>query len=485
MATSIYISNEELQVVYGQKSGSRIKIEQAIAIPIPEGTIVNGIITDEQSFTSVLTSLKENYPSIPLKSVQLTIGSSMVFSERASLPHINHKQALNVVKGEMSRFDDGEMVYDYALLENRHGKEPVPSLFCSAKREFLESYMEIFKSVNISISAISIMLMSQIKLIRFIEALKDKTFVLVVLDGNNADACIYSNGQFQFANRSRLISPKGSTEMFNEIDRIISSLIQFSYSQKTGGEISDIFICGMGNSQNQLCDYLKQSYSYNVSPLSLEDVVENKIDIYPESFIYAIGSILSQKETGVNAKDLNLMERLTAKKDDNSSGTPAILKYAPLLLTAVVFGGVMAFMLITYNAKNNNLNDIWAYINDTKIIEEYARARKISDENNALGVAMSELNGNLEAIKSYPKLNKEVIDKVKATSNSTFTINSYSYSETTGVLKIGARASSENYMPEAVQKLRNTGVFTNIAYTGYTSSTDNSYACTIECMLAV
>ena len=52
MSTVIYLANQQIQVVTGNLSGKKINIEKSLTGFAPEGSIINGIIMDTDSFVS-------------------------------------------------------------------------------------------------------------------------------------------------------------------------------------------------------------------------------------------------------------------------------------------------------------------------------------------------------------------------------------------------------------------------------------------------
>ena len=48
MELSVYISNERIEIVAGTGSKSKAKIKKVYSLAVPEGTIMNGIITGGQ-----------------------------------------------------------------------------------------------------------------------------------------------------------------------------------------------------------------------------------------------------------------------------------------------------------------------------------------------------------------------------------------------------------------------------------------------------
>ncbi len=57
MITSVYFSNETVQIVVGQAKGDVLQVHSFYQEPIPEATLINGVITNEAAMTTLLKRL--------------------------------------------------------------------------------------------------------------------------------------------------------------------------------------------------------------------------------------------------------------------------------------------------------------------------------------------------------------------------------------------------------------------------------------------
>ena len=59
MELSVYISNERIEIVAGTGSKSKAKIKKVYSLAVPEGTIMNSIITGEQRLQESVHYIKK------------------------------------------------------------------------------------------------------------------------------------------------------------------------------------------------------------------------------------------------------------------------------------------------------------------------------------------------------------------------------------------------------------------------------------------
>ena len=130
-------------------------------------------------------------------------------------------------------------------------------------------------------------------------------------------------------------------------------------------------------------------------------------------------------------------------------------------------------------ARSRQLAEIDDYLLSSQ--QKYDQVMSLRTQRDELSAQMGYLEKIIAIDGSYPVLDASLFAKVTSCTDANFAIQSYRYDG--AILQLGANAVSEEYMPQAVQKLRNTGLFENIEYTGYTSDADGSYTCTIGCVL--
>ena len=92
MSIVIYLANSEIQIVEGN-AGERISIERQLLRKTPEGSIVNGIVTDPDAFALFLKNVFDE-KKIPKSDVSLVINSSKFVGQIMTLPPLSPKHTL-------------------------------------------------------------------------------------------------------------------------------------------------------------------------------------------------------------------------------------------------------------------------------------------------------------------------------------------------------------------------------------------------------
>lgn len=248
----IYISSQNIQMISGSADNNdMIKIEKYLTVPITEGAIINGVITDEQPIKDGLEDIKND----GISQCNLVIDSGQILTKNAIVPFLNKKELIQFVKDELSSIDSSytDVVYDYSVLSARNENEKTGEILCcGVERKFLGGYIELFESVGIQLKSVDISINSVIKLTQEIPELEGKTFVISMLDGNNVSSFLFENNRYVFSNRSRLFSERG-TDAFNiEMSGNISQLIQFNKSQHSEHPIEIAYFCNLQEEEEML-----------------------------------------------------------------------------------------------------------------------------------------------------------------------------------------------------------------------------------------
>ena len=114
------------------------------------------------------------------------------------LPKANHRQMIQFVQDEFvdvqSQYED--LLYDYTILKEKVEDKEGQLVLCAAlEREFLKPYIDLFKEMGISISSIDILTNSVIKLTESIDKLKNQSYILTAINGQDVNHYLFINGQ--------------------------------------------------------------------------------------------------------------------------------------------------------------------------------------------------------------------------------------------------------------------------------------------------
>lgn len=294
MPVSVYISNTSIKAVYAKTGNKKIIIKEALRENIPEGLIINGVITNDTELSRILKNFwTEN--NLPSKNISLVLSGKNVLSKTIKIPPASHANILKLIKSEYSDIENIESyVFDYTVINCRNTDNTASILACAVDKDIIESHIKLFESAGIKISSINTSVNAEIKLMRHFSELSKSTYLLAVIDGNVLSPALFADGIFSFANHSRLMEERGSEEIINEIARIISSFIQFSKAQKNKFDITDVYFCGMNSYEIKMCSEISNLLGINVKILpECTEIISADSDKFKISeYVYAAGNLI-------------------------------------------------------------------------------------------------------------------------------------------------------------------------------------------------
>lgn len=270
MSVSMYISNNYINVISGNRAKNSLTLKNCIKVPIQEGLLINGMITNEDSLAAAIKNVWADNPELA-KSVKLVVSSTSVLSKKLKVPAVNDKKLLDIIKDEYSEVENyKELIYDYRVLNPKSKDGGMDIVACAVEREFIEGYINLFEKCSIKLESITTALSSIMNAVSLFEEFSHATYVITNLDGNNLSNTLFVNGEYNYSSRSRLLEELGSEDSENELYRALSSLIQFNKSQKTGFDITDIYFTGdLSDGISEFLGRLSQALGVRVSPLSV------------------------------------------------------------------------------------------------------------------------------------------------------------------------------------------------------------------------
>lgn len=290
--TSVYISNDSIQAVTGKK-GKNLKIKRIVREPIEEGCILNGVITDEASLRERLAAMwKAN--KLPKRGLSVVIESSAVSTKSVTLPNLKKPEYMRTLLADaLPESDNGDVVYDYRTLSPSEDGG-VNVMGCMAERSFVKSYIELFEGAGLKLEKMDLALCGQIKLARFCSGLRERSYILSVINGNMLSQMLFINGEYRFSNRQRIIYNRDTPEFSDEVARMVSSLVQFNKSEKSGSEITDVFFCGFSENEINSSQLMfgSNSMRFQRMPEQQELVYASGKPGWLSDCVFAVGNLL-------------------------------------------------------------------------------------------------------------------------------------------------------------------------------------------------
>lgn len=293
METSVFISNNFITAVSGtlKKQGGEVKV--AVKAPLPDGVIINGVIMNDEALADSLKKLWAQNPTFG-SSASVVISSSQVLSKRLNVPIVSDLKLLDIIKDEYSEVENyDKLVYDYRVLNPKREGGGAEILTCACEREFIESYITLFKNAGIRLESINTALSAAIDVLSITLPQKHKTYVLANLNGNNLSSLLFVNGEYYYSSRSRLFEEIGSLDFAMELSRLFASLVQFNQSQKTGFDITDIYLSGdLPKETDNLLKTISDSVGVAASVIKAPDKIKTAGGAGFAECFFAIGNLI-------------------------------------------------------------------------------------------------------------------------------------------------------------------------------------------------
>ncbi|KAF5089441.1 hypothetical protein DSECCO2_26830 [anaerobic digester metagenome] len=463
MQTLVYFSNDGIQVLKGIVKKGRLTITNYKTVPVEAGALINGVITNEEVFREAITEALKESPKL-FKNMKLIIDSSLILTKTVEVPKLKPRELEALAAGE---FDESAGNYDELVVDYT----PIPGLSgnhifcCGIEKRVIESYVALFASLKIQIQSIDVGLNTIIQYVTATRDFRGMTFAINILDGKNLVSLLFENGIFIFSTRSRLLAERGTEAFAQELTGKLSSLIQFNKSQKSEHPLNMSLYAGLDEYELEGIKALNFDPDLSVFALPQTPNVKNSFvmdEIFDfGNYIYPIAGFFS------GSRPLNLFSAYrksnAAKKALPFEYKALILPAAMILVFLITFG---VFFGLKYSAQKS-LEESNAYISDPNNQAEYLQAKELTDEVDSIQTEIDNIEMITAAVNSNPDLVSAMMNSLATQGNGVITLNALAYDGITGAIHIEATANNEKEAARYIERLKSTGYFTQVDYTGY------------------
>jgi hypothetical protein len=277
-----------------------VKVTGFGELPLPDGAMINGIITDADLTTRFLSHVNDTY-GLRKEPAYLVIDSNNILSKTMDVPPLAESKVLGIIASDMTHFQDNQEdpnVYDFTVVNPKSESGGVTILAVGVDRSMLEDYRTTMISAGFDLKGINIGINCQIKLAKFLPELKTGTAILAQVDGRIMTLTLFEDGKYLIGNKYRLMNTEDTPEWYAEISNNLSSMVQFNKGQHANGEISSA--CFAGLSQIQL-GTMASNLSYlgiDIRPIGFDSGVSltgkaaGQDGFDPGHFLLNIGNLL-------------------------------------------------------------------------------------------------------------------------------------------------------------------------------------------------
>lgn len=471
MYTSLYLNNNKIAAAVGTKNKRGIRVRHIYETWAPEGSLVNGVVTDGEALTECLRQFfKEN--RIPKNHVILVLNSSRMTLKTVRAPKMKPGQTLEYVKREFAAMQQKQDMITGYFVEGEDEKGILDLFALRMERDFLDVYDSIFKRLHIRLEMVESGLGAFAAAAGHFDYLKDKNCILQILGETNLYTLLFSRGRYIYSSSSRMFQEQGTPAFGMEVARTVSGMLQFAAAQKMEEPITHVYWGGFREENKKLC---REAVEQLGRALEIQPFPEDKWirkDVDEEDFLGQ--NAFSVTGLGMPGADTDLYKNYR-KNSKKALESKAALKAAIPVFT--VFGLGVAATVGTgfwYFSQKNHYDELVSYNESPAVLQMLNQYDELYWENQMLTGAAAELSTAKANLESYPKFDSRVRQLLLYNAAGLVDVKINGYSAVTGAVQMTVTAGEMNDIHRFVERLEGQEGFAGVDYSGYTQSSQSS-----------
>lgn len=291
--TSLYLCSRTVYAAVGSPTANGARITAAAQTELPEGCLINGVITNEADLAAALKEfLAAN--KLPTNRVALMAGGTQFMHRIVTLPAMSEKKRLAVLARELSTggAETKAPLDDYMLLAHDGKGDTV--LATRVEQAVIAGYDALAKAAGFKLYSIDLGLAALIKAVRTVPALQKETFVLLQFDDDTISAALFEQGQYTYSTRSRLFNPRGTVESGTEIAQKLSGILQFHIAGKSAHPIRTVYFGGADAQDIRVCTPDCEALALQVAPFPDSPTVRLPDGVRLCDVLFAAGNLIAR-----------------------------------------------------------------------------------------------------------------------------------------------------------------------------------------------
>ncbi len=464
MKKVLYINNDQVRILIADQKKGEIKVVKSLQYTLEPGSVINGVLIKTNE---ILNILKGN--SKLLKEATVVLNSSNIQIKNLDHPELKGKKLDNYIRKEFSIPDDGSLIYGST---SRKAGNQYKTIFMGVPADILKSYIQLFMEAKIKLGRFEILQNGMAKFVKNKKDLEGHTFVLNLIEGSNLISVLIEAGEYVLTDRNRLIADPESELFLDELLQKLSTIIQFNKSQKSNNEISKSYYIGLA--RDKLLTLEAKSVAMNIG-LDVVGFVDDSLhDKVGLSHFCCFMGLMEKKS------DINLLkyyrERVSKGKKKNWSMIAILLA---LILAIGSFAYVKGKNIYTEKENIFYEKEISGTANVKELTELLYKQNQIMN----IPAIMKELNIAKDAGVDKELLNASKLLKIMEVAKESVIVTSIEGNAVKGSLIIEGTGSDEFSTSNFISKLKETEMFSNVEYSGYSSKSAGEYSFTVVCIL--
>jgi type IV pilus assembly protein PilM len=467
---SFDISDRQINIVKGDNTANKIRIDNSTSVQVPEDMIVNGEVLQLSGLSDLLLTQLRSEQMMDKDAIVTFSSSSIVFKELI-VPKAKGAEFLQMVQNHMSQEMgiSNEYSISYTVVGEAGEDSPgaVKVLATACPSSIVEGFRKLFAVMNINLRSVNIGCNSIARIVLADKSNAEKMPLLVCqLDNNFLGLTLFENGQMAFA-RYVPISPDeydADDYVLEALNENIFKMEQFNRA-RGGSGLANVILYGFIEDYMKIVDAL-EGLDIKASVLGTPTQITGYENFEFTVFANAIGALYRRNK---QTERINLLEVDRSSGKDASSGIGSMLTTAGILAaaSAILIAAVTGFISLRANSIDEQT---------AKVEEDIAKLQAQVKANEVLHNRLEIINRYKNYVQTVqldldtkPQLIQAKFDKIKEVMEA----NGATYSEIAFDLDTGAYTISpitvdkkEDY-EKLIDDLKALDFVADITYSGY------------------
>lgn len=467
---SFDISDRQINIVKGDNSANKIRIESSLVVPVPEDMILNGEVVNLSGLSDLLlTTLKAE--QMMDKEAIVTFSSSNIVFKELIVPKAKGNEFLTMVQNHMSQemgiTDEYSISYTVVGEAGEENPGAVKVLATACPSSVVDGFRKLFAVMSINLRSVNIGCNSISRIVLADKSNMEKMPLLVCqLDNNFLGLTLFENGQMAFARYVPISPDEYDSEdyVLEALNENIFRMEQFNKA-RGGSGLENVILYGIIEDYIKIVDAL-DGLDIKASVLGVPSQITGYENFEFTVFANAIGALYKRNK---QTERINLLEVDQSTGKGGSSGVGSMLMTAGILAaaSAVVIGAVFGFMHLKINSIEDDTAAVNADIEKCQIVIEENKVRHNRLEIiNQYKAYVESCKANLDTLPIPDKNRFETIDKVMSDNKATYT--GIAFDTTSGSVTLDSiQVESQESVKQLIDALKQIDFVTNVTYTGY------------------
>ena len=470
MSETVIVLQESSVLIGRGKAGQAPKLQETERIPI-DGY---GNLIDQ--WDQVLTNYQKTHVG---EQVRLVVPAGYSSVRVSRIPYATGKQLTQMAQKVLEEgFREG--VSDYAVVDA--DKKNGICLCCGGmEQDAIDHLREISAKSGLKITGITVPMEGYLRMLQQKKEYRGKTAIFLFFEENSVTSILCKKGIYHYSTRSRIFSEPGTIDFGTEIVRNISGILQFYSGSKENDPITDVYYAGCETEDFEAATEGLENLNLHVSDFHVGNeygMRENDA----EPWLLCIGGLFEDRKKNRN---LNLWNQLSGAQQEEKKQKEKEL-WQHLLVPGIVLGicvisiaGVKIWNVVT----QRQIDEVESWILSDSVQEQYQKATELDKKNTDILMAQKQVTQTTKNLGTYQDLTNEMIEEIVDAGGKDITVRIRDMEADTGVLEFDAESTEVIDIPGYVVKLKDTGLFASVDYTGYVYQ-DDKYSLSLSCTLA-